>query len=92
MHRHSGQMIFECLYQMVVTLAFLVKLLNQLWYRDKVSVRSINLLFNYYSYEIHKHTDLIIFACSFSTISFSVCTKSWNIIGMYLQTTWKLVF
>ncbi|XP_067205432.1 uncharacterized protein [Linepithema humile] len=34
-HRHSGQMIFECLYQMVVTLAFLVKLLNQLWYRDK---------------------------------------------------------
>ncbi|CAL1688041.1 unnamed protein product [Lasius platythorax] len=35
MHRDSGQMIFECLYQMVVTLAFLVKLLNQLWNRSK---------------------------------------------------------
>ncbi|XP_070165316.1 odorant receptor Or2-like [Polyergus mexicanus] len=34
-HRDSGQMIFECLYQMVITLAFLVKLLNQLWYRSK---------------------------------------------------------
>ncbi|XP_077261760.1 odorant receptor Or2 isoform X2 [Temnothorax americanus] len=34
-HRHSGQIIFECLYQMVITAAFLVKLLNQLWNRDK---------------------------------------------------------
>ncbi|XP_070165311.1 odorant receptor Or2-like isoform X1 [Polyergus mexicanus] len=34
-HRDNKQMIFECLYQMVVTLAFLVKLLNQLWYRSK---------------------------------------------------------
>ncbi|KAF3054547.1 Odorant receptor 157 [Nylanderia fulva] len=34
-HRNDGQMIFECLYQMVVTLAFLVKLFNQLWYRNK---------------------------------------------------------
>ncbi|KAL6427566.1 hypothetical protein ACFW04_008805 [Cataglyphis niger] len=35
MHRHNKQMIFECLYQISVTLAFLVKLLNQLWYRSK---------------------------------------------------------
>ncbi|XP_050463971.1 odorant receptor Or2-like [Cataglyphis hispanica] len=35
MHRHNKQMIFECLYQITVTLAFLVKLLNQLWYRSK---------------------------------------------------------
>ncbi|KAL6266262.1 hypothetical protein P5V15_003122 [Pogonomyrmex californicus] len=34
-HRHNGQIIFDSLYQMVVTIAFLVKLLNQLWYRDK---------------------------------------------------------
>ncbi|EZA62605.1 hypothetical protein DMN91_005669 [Ooceraea biroi] len=34
-HRHNGQMIAECLYQLVVTTAFLVKLLNQIWNRDK---------------------------------------------------------
>ncbi|XP_019883737.2 odorant receptor 9a-like [Camponotus floridanus] len=35
MHRRSKQMIFECLYQMTVTIAFLVKLVNQLWNRSK---------------------------------------------------------
>ncbi|EGI65948.1 Putative odorant receptor 67a, partial [Acromyrmex echinatior] len=35
MHRYSGQIIFESLYQMVVTMAFLIKLLNQIWNRDK---------------------------------------------------------
>ncbi|XP_032686782.1 uncharacterized protein LOC116851459 isoform X1 [Odontomachus brunneus] len=34
-HRNNGQMIFECCYQMIITSAFLVKLLNQLWNRDK---------------------------------------------------------
>ncbi|XP_011159797.2 odorant receptor 9a [Solenopsis invicta] len=35
MHRHNGQIIFESLYQIVVSLAFITKLLNQLWNRDK---------------------------------------------------------
>ncbi|KAG5330349.1 OR22C protein, partial [Acromyrmex charruanus] len=34
-HRYSGQIVFESLYQMVVTMAFLIKLLNQIWNRDK---------------------------------------------------------
>lgn len=35
-------MLFEVLYQIVVTVAFVTKLLNQLWNRDKVSVRNID--------------------------------------------------
>ncbi|KYN16798.1 hypothetical protein ALC57_10995 [Trachymyrmex cornetzi] len=34
-HRYSGQIIFESLYQMVVTMAFLIKFLNQIWNRNK---------------------------------------------------------
>ncbi|EFN79860.1 Odorant receptor 22b [Harpegnathos saltator] len=34
-HRSSGKIVFESCYQMVITFAFLIKLLNQLWNRDK---------------------------------------------------------
>ncbi|XP_028047003.1 uncharacterized protein LOC105837982 isoform X3 [Monomorium pharaonis] len=34
-HRRNGKMVFECLYQIVISTAFLIKLLNQIWNRNK---------------------------------------------------------
>lgn len=84
-HRHDAQMIFESCYQLVITSAFIVRLWNRVWNRDKVSFRNNNAL--------SRAIPSIILAMNFSdidivvyTISSEFCTKLWMIIGIYSQT------
>lgn len=91
-HQDDAQMVFESCYQLVISTAFLARLWNEIWNRDKVSfpkqrnfpksspIFSITISERFSLFDIHRHCYYNQFRCLYEAMN-----DHWNIFTNDLE-------